>query len=59
MVAARTAPVLGLGACVLLFALAPAIYGLVAFHAIDKRFFATPILEHVALNLLANGELYT
>ena len=55
MVAARTAPVLGLGACVLLFALAPAIYGLVAFHAIDKRFFATPILEHVALNLLANG----
>ena len=55
MTAARTAPVLGLGACVLLFALAPSIYGLVAFHGIDNRFFATPVFQHVALNVLANG----
>ena len=53
--AARAGPVLGLGACVLLLALTPVIYGLVAFHAIDQRLFAAPVLEHVALNVLANG----
>ena len=34
--------------------LSPVLYGLVAFHRIDARFFAAPVWRHAAFNTLAN-----
>ena len=57
-VAGRTAwtwPFVGLTAVLASAVLAPIFYGVVAFQALDARFFALPVLQYVAFNWLANG----
>lgn len=44
----------GLGAILALVIVSPMLYGLVAFHRIDARFFAPGVLRHVGFNVLAN-----